>query len=301
MAQRITVIINSNKVRPDDDKAVLVAAAFAAIGCEPFIEIADGDRLAACAVTALQHGSTTVVDAGGDGTVSTIASTLVGRDAALGILPMGTLNHFARDMHIPRDLDAAVRVIAAGHRVAVDVGEVNGRFFINNSSIGAYPNLVSERDRRLRRGLSKWRAHILAAFQVWRQHRRVRLTLREDTGERRVRTPFLFVGNNEYELEGTRFGLRRALDRETLHVCMAPGMSRAGAAKLIIAALLGRVHSVERFESHVTSALSLDAGHHTLPLSLDGEVAVLPLPLHYRIRPRALEVIAPDPADIPAT
>src|ERR1700724_1991353 len=104
-----------------------------------------------------------VVVGGGDGSIQTVASVLVGSDVPLGIIPLGTLNHFAKDLGIPVFADRAVAVIASGEKRYVDVGEVNGKIFINNSSIGIYPYLVLERERRRRRKrLSKWTAVVLA-------------------------------------------------------------------------------------------------------------------------------------------
>src|SRR4030095_8006816 len=86
--------------------------------------------------------------AGVDATVSAVAGVVRGTGTALGILPFGTLNHFAKDLHIPLDPADAARVIAACKRMSVDVGEVNGRCFINNASLGLYPGMVKERDRQ---------------------------------------------------------------------------------------------------------------------------------------------------------
>ena len=104
-----------------------------------------------------------VVVGGGDGSIRTVASVLAGSDVPLGIIPLGTLNHFARDLRIPVFADRAIAVIASGEKRYVDVGEINGKIFINNSSIGIYPYLVLERERRRRRKrLSKWTAIVLA-------------------------------------------------------------------------------------------------------------------------------------------
>jgi diacylglycerol kinase family enzyme len=93
-----------------------------------------------------------VVSGGGDGTIAAVAAALVGKDAVLGVLPMGTLNHFAKDLGIPLELEKAVQTLFTGKVARVDVGEVNGRVFLNNSSIGFYPRLVQERERQQRQG-----------------------------------------------------------------------------------------------------------------------------------------------------
>ena len=105
-----------------------------------------------------------VVAAGGDGTISSVAAAVIDSPAALGVLPLGTLNHFAKDLHIPLDLAGAIAVVAAGHVGHVDVGQVNERVFVNNSSIGIYPSIVEEREALRRRGHRKWPAMALATF-----------------------------------------------------------------------------------------------------------------------------------------
>jgi diacylglycerol kinase family enzyme len=242
---------------------------------------------------ALREGCRTIVAGGGDGTIGAVANLLVGQDATLGVLPLGTLNHFAKDLQIPLTLDGAVRTILDGVVRRVDVGEVNGRFFLNNSSIGAYPRIVTGRERRRRRGEPKWVAHVLAAVGVWNRYRHLRVTLHADGTARVVRTPFLFVGNNEYQLTGLELGARRSLDAGVLHVCLAPGMTRAGVAQMIGAALMRRLGAVQGLETQLTTELSIDAAHGRLLVSLDGEVAAMPVPLVFRIVPAALRVLVP--------
>ena len=108
-----------------------------------------------------------VVAAGGDGTVSTVAAAAVRHDVALGVLPLGTLNHFARDAGVPLDLDRAVEALARRETTMVDVGEVNGRLFVNNASLGAYPALVWEREIERRRGRGKWAGFAVGAWRTW--------------------------------------------------------------------------------------------------------------------------------------
>jgi diacylglycerol kinase family enzyme len=171
---------------------------------------------------------------------------------------------------------------------------VNGRSFVNNSSTGIYARLVAERKVRERVGLSKWIAHGLAAVQVWsRYYRRLRVTLRGNGVDRRARTPFVFVGSNEYQLSGLELGGRRRLTGGCLHVCMAPGMTRAGVVRMIVAAVFGRIQTIEGFESFTATEFTLDAERGRLDVSLDGEVFVMENPLRYRIRPGVLRVIAP--------
>jgi diacylglycerol kinase family enzyme len=292
--QRITVLLNPRAGTQDDAVMQHVSDAFRRAGAgEPDIRIVEGPLVHAAASEALAHGSTVVVAGGGDGTVSSVASAIVGRDAALGILPLGTLNHFAKDVAVPIDVDDAIRAIAGGRTIRVDVGEVNGRPFINNASVGMYALLIAERQAMQRLGRGKWLAHALAATRVWRRYHRLHALLRVDRRERAVPTPFVFVGNNEYELSGLELGGRKNLEAGRLHVCMAPGMPRRRVARMIIVAIFGDICRLEGFESFTAAEVTLDAGTARLRVSLDGELITLDNPLEFRIRPRALRVIVP--------
>ena len=153
-----------------------------------------------------------VVAAGGDGTVSSVAAGILDSPAALGVLPTGTLNHFAKDLGIPLGLREAVEVIAAGHIAPVDVGTVNDQLFVNNSSIGVYPDIVVAREELRRRGHRKLMAMIIATVNAVRRYPGLTVTIDTDGQRRTWRTPFLFVGNNEYAIDGLKTGGRARLD-----------------------------------------------------------------------------------------
>jgi len=275
-----------------------VQKALEAHGVQAAVVIERGDRVAARARRAVSEGCRLVVAGGGDGTISAVASALVDSDATLGVLPLGTLNHFAKDLGIPLDVAGAVGVLAAGHTCAVDVGEVNGRVFINNSSLGLYPSLVYQREKRQAQGRRKWVAFVLALARVWRAYRRVRVIVHTEDGIRMIRTPFVFVGNNEYQLEGVRIGARARVDQGRLHVSMAPGLSRGQLLRVLGRALVGRLSAVDHLDTLLTDEVTIAAWRRRLPVALDGEVTLVPTPLRYRTRPGALRVCVP--ADHPA-
>jgi len=158
------------------------------------------------------RGACLVVAGGGDGTINSVASALDGSATRLGVLPLGTLNHFAKDLGIPIDLEDAVGVIAAGATRRVDVGEVNGRIFLNNSSIGVYPSIVQAREALQQAGHRKWVALAIAAARVLRRQRRISVRMQADGRSSTWRTPFVMVGNNEYDATGLRLAGRSHLD-----------------------------------------------------------------------------------------
>ena len=141
---------------------------------------------------ALGRGAKTLVAAGGDGTVSAIASTLLDSGATLGVLPIGTLNHFAKDLRIPLGIEDAARVVAHGAVRVIDVGEVNGRTFINNSSLGVYPQMVAWRQQYRHDGWTRWAALFWAAVTALRRMPFLRLRLTAAGAEVAMLTPLIF-------------------------------------------------------------------------------------------------------------
>jgi diacylglycerol kinase family enzyme len=236
-----------------------------------------------------------VAAAGGDGTVCGVAAGLVDGPAALGVLPLGTLNHFARDLRIPFDLPGAVAVVAAGHTAHIDAGLVNGRVFVNNSSIGIYPSIVDARETLRGQGYRKWPAMAMATARVVRRYRGVKVTIEIDRRRHTWRTPFVFVGNNEYTIDGTRLGSRERLDEGMLFVYLAPRLRARHLPLLLAKALVGRARQSGEFEIVRARELWIDKSRsgRAQHVALDGEVRIMNTPLHYQMRPGALRVVVP--------
>lgn len=291
---RIAVVVNAGSRSGDlPGLAERITAAFAAHQAAPSMVIVRGGDVRDAANRALQQGASAVVAGGGDGTVSTVASVLAGTPVPLGILPLGTLNHFAKDLHIPQDLDAAVQTIAAGHAIKVDVGDVNGRCFINTASLGVYARLVWEREQQQLSGRGKWRALAVAAVRVLRSYRRIHVIVNHGEQSRVVRTPFVFVGNNEYELEGSDVGRRPRLTGGRLQVCIAPEMNRIELVRLVAGAFTGRLRGADHFEAMSATECSIRTRSWRQGVTLDGELLVLRMPLLFRTRPGMLHVLVP--------
>jgi diacylglycerol kinase family enzyme len=210
------------------------------------------------------------------------------------VLPLGTLNHFAKDLGLPMELDAAVAVIAARQLRQVDVAEVNGRIFVNNSSIGLYATMVADRERQRRRaGWGKWPAMALAFCRVALRYPLRRLSVRADGWTRRYRTPLLFIGNNAYDVSLPRPGTRAVLDGGRLCLFVVRHHRPWGLLKVGLHAMLGRLREERDFEHHMASAIEIRAHSAWLRVSVDGEVTPMRPPLRYSIHPGALRVFAP--------
>ncbi len=256
---------------------------------------ASGDEIIAAARAALDEGLTIVVAGGGDGTINAVASVIADTKVAFGVLPLGTLNHFAKDIGVPLGLDEAIATIANGVRKQVDVGEVNDRIFLNNSSLGLYPDIVRDREKQQSRlGRGKWLAALWATVGALRRYPFLSVRLRMDDGtDHARRTPFVFIGNNPYTMQGFSIGARESLDGGKLSLYVAQRPGRLALLRLGWSALCGRLAQERDFDVLSTENMEIETRHKRIRVATDGEVTVMLTPLRYRIRPGALCVIVP--------
>jgi diacylglycerol kinase family enzyme len=275
-------------------EATAIEQVTSAAGIAGAVQLLDGERLHDAARKAVADGAELVVAGGGDGTISCVAGAIAGTGTILGILPLGTLNHLARDLGIPSALEDAAKLIASGKTRRIDVAEVNGRVFVNNSAIGIYPLMVNDRESQQERlGRPKRLAMAIAAARTMLRFSSRRLTLTANERKAAVDTPLLFVGNNTYRLEMPGSGTRERLDSGELCVIVLRRKSRLGFLATAIRSLIGRERPIDIVQLDDVQTLRVDSARPSLTISLDGETATMKPPLKYRIRPGALKVIAP--------
>ena len=293
---RVSVLINrgGGAAAADSEIAEKVAAALVAAGVQGEVELVDGGECEVRCRAVAERGDPLLIVGGGDGTVAAAASALVGTSTLLGILPLGTLNHFARDLGIPTALDEAAKLIAARTEKRVDVAEMNDRIFINNSAIGLYPLMVVDRDLQRRRlGRSKRLAMIVASLRTLVRFNHQRLTLTVNDQKAQIDTPLLFVGNNDYRIDLGAPGQRDSLEDGQLCVLVMRKKTRRGLIAASVRALLNRSRPDDMVRLDGVERLRVSSLRSQLAVSLDGEVARVAPPLDYRIRKKALRVIAP--------
>jgi diacylglycerol kinase family enzyme len=254
---------------------------------------ANGAAVRAAAEQAAERGFEILVAAGGDGTAGTVAGVAAKAGKTLGVLPLGTFNHFARDLGISTDLAAAVASLRSTRTACVDLATVNGHSFVNTSGIGLYPRLVLEREHYRRSGVAWGLAFVSAAWNTLREFRPVNLRLNASGYKLAGYTPFVFVGNNPYALERGRLGARTALDRGVLWIATTFETNRWRFLKLAIEVALGRAGQRHDLHMITTDEVRVDSSHSRLFVSLDGEVEMLRTPLLYKVHRRALRVIVP--------
>lgn len=255
-----------------------------------------GDEIERLAREAALGKADVIVAGGGDGTVSAVAEHVFAAGKTLGVLPLGTLNNFSKDIGLPQDMVAAVKVLAAGKTTEIDLAEVNGRIFVNNSSIGLYPRIVLRRESQQQRlGYGKWRAAFWATLRMFRISPFLKVKIELDGKTFLRKTPFVFVGNNEYEMDLYNIGRRPRLNEGELSVYFLHRGGRLGILLLLFHTLTGRVRQWRDFEQVTTSSVTIQTRRKRLPVAFDGEVRVLETPLVYKTLPGALKVVVPPP------
>jgi diacylglycerol kinase family enzyme len=233
-----------------------------------------------------------VVAAGGDGTVNAVAQHVVGK-GTLGVLPGGTLNHFARDLGV-EDLETALEALAAGHTRPIDVGMLNGeRYFLNNVGIGLYPEIVYHRERAEARA-GKWLAAAGAALRVLRDSAPVGGTIAADDDARTLFAWMVFVGNNRFGTTPGRIGRRERLDEGILDVGLflagPRGARRSSVAWRVLRSRPWQTSS--RVIRHQARRVTVRIHGGPRPISWDGEAGNAGRAMEVEIVPRALRVVA---------
>lgn len=295
----LKIIISSGAGPGDNTKAAeRLAEIFKEAQIAVDISLAHGgDEITELAHEAARGPYKVIVAAGGDGTINSVAAAVLDTDKILGVLPLGTLNHFAKDLGIPVELETAARTIVAGHTIEVDVAEVNGRVFLNNSSLGLYPMIVREREKRQRLGFGKWPAFIWATIQALRRYPLLDVQLRVNDELLHRTTPFVFVGNNEYAMDLFNIGARNRLDKGVLSIYITQRTSRLKLITLALRAVVGGLRNDKDFLELRSNEVKIATHHKRLRVAFDGEIEVMKPPLEYRIRSRALRVIVPKDAE----
>ena len=241
----------------------------------------------------LREGRRLFVAAGGDGTINTVIQPLIHTEAILGVIPVGTYNHFAKDLGIPLAWREALEVVMSGEIKPIDAARINERFFVNNISMGLYPELVARREEK-GRDYPRWKARFYAAYATLQKYPHVAVTLDTEHHHEVIRTHVLMISNNTYDL--SRLGIeapRRALEEGRLSIYWLPHVPRLALTSFVAHYLAGRVREAPGFRSFRTSRVKIQSSKSHLHLGIDGEVVTMNTPLVITIVPQSLSVKIP--------
>ena len=196
--RRAVLVVNAHSRRGrqlyGQARSRLLAAGFTLDGDHPVERPGELERILAAAVA---RGTDLLVAGGGDGTVSTAARMLAHRDTALGLLPLGTTNNFARTAGIPLDLDAAVATLADGTVIDLDLGLAGDVPFTNHVGVGLSADVMLSAPPRLKRMLGRY-AYPLTALGLLPRHRPLRVTVRADGREHVFASHQVYVANGGF-------------------------------------------------------------------------------------------------------
>lgn len=253
----------------------------------------DPDKLVDHFREAVKNRVPRMVVAGGDGTVAAAAAAAARTETELAVLPGGTLNHFAKDNGIPTDLADAAAVAGAETVIKVDLGYLGDRVFLNTSSLGLYVKFVRVRER-LEKHVGYRLASLAAAFRMFSDLRMMAVKLEVDGKEQIYRTPLVFIGVGERELQAPTLGARVPDGRRGLHVMVVRGRSAARLFALALAAVARGTKEIARtshFDSFIVEKCTIDLSGPSAIVALDGELHRMNTPLEYRIERETLRLV----------
>ncbi len=275
--------------------AAALERAMAAFGGRAELRTFTGDP-APVAEQAIRDGFSTIVAAGGDGTVAGVAHAVAGSAAKLAVLPMGTFNYFARGLHTPADAAEAASAILDGKPHDIAVGSVNGKVFLNNVALGLYPAILDEREAAYQRwGRSRIMAHWSTLRTLLRFQKPMRVRIVADGEVQIRRSPMIFIARSAYQLD--QFGVMgaEAISDDRFAVYIARQTTRIGLLKLAWRLMRpGKVDLSDDLELLTPQTLVIDRPRRRrIRIAYDGEREKMDLPLTFRIDHHVLSVILP--------
>ena len=269
-----------------------------------FLAISDASpitQLAASAVGLAKAQGGVVVAAGGDGTINAVAGAVLGSDCPFGVLPRGTFNYFGRVNAIPQDTRAAAQALINARVTPVQVGQVNGKIFLVNASLGLYPQLLEDRETwKGQLGRSRVVAFLSGLITLARHRRQLKLEVELAGQTATVRTPTLVVGNNHLQLE--RVGIEErdagAVERGELTAIVLKPIGSMALFGLLLRGVLGRLGDAENVNSFSFRRLTVrPRGQRRIKVATDGEIVWMNSPLVFEVSPTPLLLLVPAPED----
>ena len=256
--------------------------------------VRSGADIAGAAQRAAREGADIVVALGGDGTQSAVAGALAGSDTVMGVLPGGTFNYFARELGVGETLDAALDTLLTGQIRRMDVGDVNGRIFLNNASFGLYPKILERREAVYKRwGRSRVAAYWSVLLTLWEMRDPMHLSVTLDGTKRDLYTPLAFVARSAYQLENMGLEGADAVRDGQLALFLAKGHSPRHLIAAAFRLALGKTAQGQDFDLLIADEILIETRQPRRLLAFDGEKERATGPFRLRVQRGALSVIVP--------
>ncbi|MDR7125734.1 diacylglycerol kinase family protein [Pseudotabrizicola sp. 4114] len=296
MREPICVLANAGSGRKSGARIAQLTEPLRAAGLKHEVRlIRKGALIPAAAQEARADGFATVIAAGGDGTICSVATELAGSGIALGILPLGTFNFFARSLGLENNPEAAMAQLLAGSEIPVAAGEVNGKLFLNNASLGLYPALLERREAAYAKwGRSRWAAYWSGLRVLATYNRPSRMTLTVDGVVQVRHSPMVFIAQNAYQLE--EYGMQEGVDlirAGKLAIYIAPELRRWQLLGFALRIAVRMARPYRDFTLIGASAVEIETRARRRTIARDGEREKMAAPFAFRRLPDVLTVIVP--------
>lgn len=281
---KLVLVYNPKSGSTDSSQRLRQACKQAGIEVEKLIEIGDG--LESKLRPYIDKGEK-IAAIGGDGTLNAVAGLIAGSKATFVPLCGGTFNHFVKDLGVPLELDKALSGLAQAKPQLIDVGEVNGKVFLNNAGLGLYPQSLNIRSSLEAEQTNKWLAAALAGLKTFFKFKTYKVSIDGQS----FHSPFIFVGNNRYSADELGLLSRRKLDGAKLCVLVAKTRSRLSMIGIALLAVVGQASRHDEFQEFTAKQLTIAVHKKTVMVSFDGEFAKMDDPICFEIKPKALRVL----------
>ncbi|WMT88294.1 diacylglycerol kinase [Pelagibacterium sp. 26DY04] len=297
MSQRrfhLVLNVNSGTVQALGVTEADLRAIFEARGLDVTIDADPDKQLSERIQTALESDADTIIAAGGDGTVTALATAVIDSDKNLAILPLGTANLLARDLGVPLDMEECVDALATMEPLAIDVSEVNGTIFLHKAVIGVIPELAAGREYIRGQGVGAKIGYMRYFFRRIGRARRLALEIATGDGQTRIeRVQAIAVASNAYDEGLGRFFHRDKLDTGLLTIYVLRHLNFGDMIKLATGMLAGHWRDYDALDISTAKTVTIRSKKPRLQLMIDGEVTSMEVPLNFKIYPRVLSVLAP--------
>ncbi len=251
-------------------------------------------RQAQKAVAAAKDSDDVVIAAGGDGTIRAVAEVAVGQPVQFAVAPCGTFNFFARTHQIPEDHEAAVKLAITGTARPVRLGEINGRTFLVNVSLGLYAKAIEEREENTKRFGRKRIVVIASMFAtLLKKHRLLHVTLKTSGVDKLIKTPMVFIGNNALQLRSLALPVSKCLKQDMLAVITLKPVRGWEMVRVLFRGITKTLRNEERLDQLSTDRLTIKTKRKTQTVMLDGELFEMTSPFNIQAVPGALQMITP--------
>lgn len=242
----------------------------------------------------IDRGYRLFIIGGGDGSIHHAIQALARTDGILGILPIGTFNHLAKDLGIPLDPMEAMELALKGETRFIDLGQVDGRYFVNSMLLGIYPEIVKRRES-LRRVYSKWRAYWKATRFALKRFPHVAVELETDHRLDTLKTHMLAIAVNEYDMDSAGILAHKAsFDSGVLTVYWIPFRAKWSYFATLIRYLRGKLIPGSDMRRVATRTLKVRTRRRQLKVGIDGELAMIESGFQVSVVPAGLRVRAPE-------